>query len=38
VRSFTPRLKRILREAGCSVVRQGKGDHEIWFSEIEVRR
>lgn len=37
MRSFTPRLKRILREAGCSVVRQGKGDHEIWFSPITKR-
>jgi hypothetical protein len=29
---FTKDLKRILSEAGCNVVRQGKGDHEIWFS------
>ena len=27
-------LKRILRENGCYFVRQGKGDHEIWFSPI----
>ena len=25
---FTPRVKAILREKGCSFVRQGKGDHE----------
>jgi hypothetical protein len=25
-------LKRILREAGCTFVRSGKGDHEIWWS------
>lgn len=31
---FTPDLKRLLREAGCSFVRQGKGDHEIWYSPI----
>jgi len=29
---FTSELKRILREAGCYLDRQGKGDHEIWFS------
>jgi predicted RNA binding protein YcfA (HicA-like mRNA interferase family) len=30
--SFTPQVKRILRQHGCRPVRQGKGDHEIWFS------
>ena len=25
-------LKKILREHGCTFVRQGKGDHEIWYS------
>ncbi|WP_081617200.1 type II toxin-antitoxin system HicA family toxin [Thioalkalivibrio sulfidiphilus] len=30
--SLTPDLKRILRDAGCVFVRQGKGDHEIWYS------
>lgn len=35
---FTAQLKAILRQAGCSFERQGKGDHEIWFSPItEVR-
>lgn len=29
---FAPDLKRTLREAGCYFLRQGKGDHEIWFS------
>jgi len=28
--SFTPQLKKILRAAGCTFVRHGKGDHEIW--------
>ena len=32
--SFTPKLKQFLRDAGCSFERQGKGDHEIWFSPI----
>jgi predicted RNA binding protein YcfA (HicA-like mRNA interferase family) len=28
---FYPPLRRILLEAGCSLVRKGKGDHEIWM-------
>jgi ribosomal protein L16/L10AE len=36
--NFTPRGKSILREKGCSYVRQGKGDHEIWHSPINNRR
>jgi hypothetical protein len=32
--SFTPELKQVLRQGGCSLHRQGKGDHEIWFSPI----
>jgi len=31
---FTPKLKQLLRDAGCSFERQGKGDHEIWFSPV----
>ncbi len=31
---FTLELKRILKSAGCYFVRQGKGDHEIWYSPI----
>lgn len=30
-------LKRILRENGCYFKRQGKGDHEMWFSPISGR-
>ncbi|HVJ54341.1 MAG TPA: type II toxin-antitoxin system HicA family toxin [Aliidongia sp.] len=30
--SFTPELRKLLREAGCEFVRHGKGDHEIWKS------
>jgi hypothetical protein len=29
MKSFTPEVKKILRENGCHLVRQGKGDHEI---------
>lgn len=32
--SYTRTLKRKLREVGCRRVRQGRGDHEIWFSPI----
>lgn len=35
------RYYRLVREAltaaGCTFVRQGKGDHEIWFSPITRR-
>lgn len=27
-------VKRLLLDGGCSFVRNGKGDHEIWFSPI----
>ncbi len=30
-------LKKALLEAGCSLVRRGKGDHEIWYSPISKR-
>ena len=31
---YTPKLKQVLREAGCTFERPGKGDHEIWLSPI----
>ncbi len=31
---FTPQLKKLLRKAGCSFVRHGKGDHERWYSPV----
>jgi len=36
--SLTPALKKLLLEAGCVFERQGKGDHEIWYSPITERR
>lgn len=27
-------IREMLTAAGCSMVRQGKGSHEIWFSPI----
>lgn len=31
---FKRELKALLNNAGCYFVRQGKGDHEIWYSPI----
>jgi hypothetical protein len=31
---YTKILKDHLRKAGCFFERQGKGDHEIWYSPI----
>jgi predicted RNA binding protein YcfA (HicA-like mRNA interferase family) len=30
-------LRELLRAAGCTLVRQGKGSHEIWHSPITRR-
>jgi hypothetical protein len=35
---FTPRLKALLEQHRCWLVRQGRGDHEIWESPISKRR
>jgi predicted RNA binding protein YcfA (HicA-like mRNA interferase family) len=34
---YAPKLKRLLHKAGCRFFRQGKGDHEIWYSPITKR-
>ena len=31
---FDRPLRDLLKAAGCHLVRQGKGSHEIWFSPI----
>jgi hypothetical protein len=31
---YTKDLKRCLQAAGCSFTRQGRGDHEIWYSPL----
>jgi len=31
---YSPKLRKILRKAGCHIKRKGKGDHEIWYSPI----
>ncbi|MDX2112523.1 MAG: type II toxin-antitoxin system HicA family toxin [Alphaproteobacteria bacterium] len=33
-KNFGRDLKRLLEQAGCYKIRQGKGDHEIWYSPI----
>ena len=34
---FDRALRDLLRAAGCNLVRQGKGSHEIWHSPITKR-
>jgi hypothetical protein len=34
---FDRPLRDLLRAAGCNLVRQGKGSHEIWHSPITKR-
>jgi hypothetical protein len=34
---FERALRELLRDAGCTLVRQGKGSHEIWHSPITKR-
>ena len=36
--SYTPKLKEILRDYGCTFERPGRGDHEIWYSPISGKR
>ena len=30
-------IERLLLDAGCHLVRMGKGDHDIWFSPVTGR-
>jgi len=34
---FDRPLRDLLRAAGCKLVRQGKGSHEIWYSPVTRR-
>ncbi len=36
--SLTPELLTILKAAGCTFIRHGKGDHDIWYSPVSARR
>jgi len=31
---YAPTVKKMLSESGCRLERQGKGDHEIWYSPL----
>lgn len=37
-KDFYAELTAILRQAGCELVRPGKGSHELWHSPISGRR
>lgn len=34
---FEKRVREILAANGCTFVRRGKGDHDIWYSPITAR-
>lgn len=34
---YEKKVREILREHGCTFVRRGKGDHDIWYSPITDR-
>ena len=36
--SYTADVKHKLKDAGCWIVRQGRGDHEIWESPVNGKR
>jgi len=36
--SYTSQVKKVLLANECYFERQGKGDHEIWYSPISDRR
>jgi hypothetical protein len=36
-RGYAREVRRLLAQYGCTFVRQGKGDHEIWFSPVTNR-
>ncbi len=31
---YEKKVRKILKEKGCTFVRRGKGDHDIWYSPI----
>jgi predicted RNA binding protein YcfA (HicA-like mRNA interferase family) len=35
--TFDRELIRILQQAGCRLVRPGKGSHQIWYSPVSNR-
>ena len=37
MKEYGKAVRKLLKENGCYFVRQGKGDHEIWYSPITGR-
>jgi predicted RNA binding protein YcfA (HicA-like mRNA interferase family) len=31
---YEKKVRKLLKDNGCSFVRRGKGDHDIWYSPI----
>jgi hypothetical protein len=31
---YEKRVRKILTQHGCTLIRRGKGDHDIWYSPI----
>jgi len=34
---FEKKVRKVLKENGCTFVRHGKGDHDIWYGPITNR-
>jgi predicted RNA binding protein YcfA (HicA-like mRNA interferase family) len=34
---FEKKVRELLKNHGCTFVRRGKGDHDIWYSPISKR-
>jgi len=34
---YEKKVRELLRRNGCSFVRRGKGDHDIWYSPVTKR-
>ena len=32
--AYEKKVREVLKDNGCSFVRHGKGDHDIWYSPI----
>jgi len=38
VGDYSKEVKKLLSKSGCTFVRQGKGDHQIWLSPISNKK
>lgn len=34
---YEKKVRKLLKDYGCFLVRHGKGDHDVWFSPISGR-